>query len=103
MSAEAGWTFFCRGRQLITKNQEIEDITIEKFWCQIKISYDTLLVSFIDFRVKLYFRTPEGFIWFDTIRNKRENRENTGRGKSRCRYMNMNILETAVNRVSVLR
>jgi len=54
---------------LIKKNQEIENITIEKFGCQIKISYDTLNVSIIDFTIKLYFMTPEGFIQFNTIRN----------------------------------
>jgi len=60
MDAEADWTFvYCRGRQLITKNQEIEDITIEKYGCQIKISYDRIDVSFIDLTIKLYFMTPE--------------------------------------------
>ena len=35
------------------------DINIEKYGCQIKISYDTIDDSFIDLTIKLYFMTPE--------------------------------------------
>jgi len=44
------------------KNQEIEDITIEKYGCQIKISYDTMMDYFNDFTRKYLFHNPVNFI-----------------------------------------